>query len=1138
MDETPKPVFLDDSGKRWRLVVRLGVGAALVISLMGALLSFSIMVLPVSPLAMSFRQFVPKLETHEQAARRFLAAMERDKLKSRIADESGGKRARHARSSGKPYSTVVGFYVNWDENSFDSFRGHVDSLTHVMPEWLALNPDGKSFYSRWDSTSDDPQMEALAHKYDVPIVVMLDNVDKGVFDWPRLRKLLALDSDSQRALAEDLRRYLQARQWNGINLDLEANYTGLSGAELRQAKNLIHAGFPRFVSTLVSVFRPAGLLVTQDLPPADKSFDYAALGDLNDFVVVMMYDQHYIGGEPGPIASQQWIEQTAANVFANMDSSKVVLGLGNYCYDWTINWQRDGSMVGVGGQKVLLGRALTYAQEAAAKLQMDDDELNPYFTYADEKNKDHLVYMLDAVTAYNQVLALKGYEPRGAALWYLGSEDPSIWSFFGEGRLGKELPSSALEHVVCKIAGSATENAAQQQGELQEVTSIYHAGLRKLTKDKDGLFDSETYKTYPQPFSVQQFGAVEGDVALTFDDGPDPVWTPQVLAVLKKYKVPAMFFVVGENADRWQGLVRQEYEAGDEIGNHSYTHPHLADISPLLAEFEVNATQRVIESITGHSTRFLRPPFGQGADSNASTPNELDMVLRMQALGYVTVGWHIDSEDYSRPGVDEIVHTVLDELPRGHVILFHDGGGDRSQTVAALPAVIKAVRARGYRFVRLSELCRGTVREDVFPRVTGSQDAIAGFALVSFEADFWLASVMRVAFLAAILLGVMRILMLAPLALIQSRRSRRFVGDDSYAPSVTVIVPAYNEEEVICGTIETVLASDYPNLRVIAVDDGSTDNTERVVRDRFASDPRLIFIRKDNGGKATALNLALSETDDEIVVCVDADTILAPDAVRKLVRHFADPKVGAVAGNVKVGNRLNPLSIWQSLEYITSQNFDRRAYAALGSVPVIPGAIGAWRRSAVLEAGSYSSSTLAEDTDLTFRVRLLGYRTITDNEALAFTEAPDNISCLAKQRFRWAFGTLQALWMHRRIVFRPGYGAMGMVVMPSMWLYNIFFQVLAPVVDISVIAALFRGELMVVLPYWAALFVLDFVVSIIAFRLDNENPRALVWLFWQRLFYRQFMYYVIWKSLISALKGHAVGWGKLQRKATAQVHSK
>jgi peptidoglycan-N-acetylglucosamine deacetylase len=328
------------------------------------------------------------------------------------------------------------------------------------------------------------------------------------------------------------------------------------------------------------------------------------------------------------------------------------------------------------------------------------------------------------------------------------------------------------------------------------------------------------------------------------------------------------------------------------------------------------------------------------------------------------------------------------------------------------------------------------------------------------------------------------------------------------------------------------LNSDYPDLKVIVVDDGSTDDTSDNVRAEFGQDPRVTLICKQNGGKSTALNLGISKADTEILVCLDADTMFAKDTISHLVPHFADPKVGAVAGNVKVGNRTNPLTIWQSLEYITTQNFDRRAYAMMNSVSVVPGAVGAWRKSAILEAGSYGSDTLAEDTDLTYRIRLLGYHIHTENRALAYTEAPDTVQTLAKQRFRWAFGTLQSLWKHRRAMFNPRHGWFGMFVMPATWVFSIVFQAISPIVDIMIIVALFNQGFVQVFSYYAAFFVLDFIGASIAIRLDSEDERQLVWLFWQRFFYRQFMCFVVLKALFTALRGSIVGWGKLHRRGT------
>lgn len=1188
MATTRKPVFLDHSGRRWKATVHFAAGLALVLSIVGALFSFSVLVLPASPLPLKEATYhwrlATKLESHDEAARRFEARKSRNELMKQIAAENGHHPKRNPRSPGAPYSTVVGFYVNWDEASFRSLQDNADKLTYVMSQWLTLNADGKSFNDkRWDRTVD-PDAVKIARQHDVKIIPMLDNVDNKLFRWERLRSLLS-DVPAQKNMAIKLRDYLLAKNYQGINVDFEPAYETWQPQERKASSELVREALPRFMGILKTTFEPAHLLVTQDLPVSDdalKTLDYDALNDVNDFVIVMLYDQHTPGDDPGPIASQKWVEDVAERVFSKMDSSKVILGLDNRCYDWPVKYDKEGVPHSIGTAKpTLLGDALRIANEAKAPMEMDPDDLNPYFTYVDEDKRDHVVYILDAVTAYNEIVALKGYQPRGASLWYLGTEDPSIWKFLDDDKLDRTIKPSVLEEVKYR---SQVNDESDSEGEIRQVVSRSKPGERSLEEDEDGIITSEKYKDYPSPYLVRRLGGSDPDLrktlALTFDDGPDPMYTTQILKILKQRKQHGTFFVVGANAEKYENVLHQTALDGNEIGNHTFTHPYITQVSPLRAEMEVNATQRIIETATGHATRLFRPPYGgegsvdrsgfdvlQGmrwviasatghsrdvpwqpagdAASDSSDPNNPDLIRlmeQMQHLGYITVEMNIDPNDWSMPGRDAIVHNVIDQVeknPNSHIILLHDGGGHREQTVAALPEIIDRLQAMGYRFVTVSQLIGKDFHENLFPAVMVGQERIVGLDRFVFESGFQLSRILQIIFLLSILLGVSRVLVTAPLAILQARRFRKQTkGHADYKPSVTVIIPGYNEEKVIARTIGTALASDYPNLQVIVVDDGSTDNTAEVVRRGFADEPRVTFIRKENGGKASALNVGTSAATTEIVVCVDADTIIAKDAVAKLVRQFRDPKVGAVAGNVKVGNRDNALTAWQSVEYITSQNFDRRAYAALNSVPVVPGALGAWRTSVVVEAGAYETDTLAEDTDLTFRVKLLGYDVRTDNEALAFTEAPDNVKSLAKQRFRWAFGILQALWKHRRDMFKREHGSFSMFVMPAMWLYSIFFQAFSPIVDLAVIITLLNPHnVLPVLMYYAAFFVLDFSGSSIAFWLDKEDPKQLAWLFWQRFFYRQFMYYIILKSLVFAMSGRSVGWGKLDRKATAVATS-
>ena len=601
--------------------------------------------------------------------------------------------------------------------------------------------------------------------------------------------------------------------------------------------------------------------------------------------------------------------------------------------------------------------------------------------------------------------------------------------------------------------------------------------------------------------------------------------------------------MVGQNAEAHPGLLTREWNDGMEIGNHSYTHPEIDRISPLRTKLELDATQRVIEAMTGHMTTLWRAP--NRADSEPSTEADFDPVFQGDQLGYLFIGEQIDPTDW-KPGIQspQIVANVLANANNGNAVLLHDAGGDtRAETIKALPLIIEGLKARGYSFVPVSALI-GKPKSELFPAVTGR--AAWGVALdrAIFDMSYWVGMGFTLLFLLAIGLGIFRMVFMGTLAAIQAKQERERVFDPGYAPPVSVIIAAYNEAKVINKTIATLLASDYPDLDILVVDDGSKDDTAGVVTAAYGSDPRVTVIAKPNGGKASALNLGIKQCRGEIIVALDADTVFANDTIHKLVRHFADPAIGAVSGNVKVGNRNNPLTIWQAVEYVTSQNFDRRAFDLLNCITVVPGAVGAWRKDAVILAGLYSSQTLAEDTDLTFKIRKLGYRISTDNTALAYTEAPDTLKDLAKQRFRWAFGTLQCLWKHRSALFNPRYGTFGTIAMPSLWIYQIGFQAIAPVVDLTIVWSLIYSHFIapntshqnagMLLGYWALFSAVELLGAYIAFRLDKEDKKLLVWLLLQRFVYRQLMYYVIVKSLLFAVRGSLVGWGKLERKGTVQ----
>ena len=490
---------------------------------------------------------------------------------------------------------------------------------------------------------------------------------------------------------------------------------------------------------------------------------------------------------------------------------------------------------------------------------------------------------------------------------------------------------------------------------------------------------------------------------------------------------------------------------------------------------------------------------------------------------------------------------------RGSIILLHDGGGDRSATIAALPVLIDALRAHGYTIVPVSTLM-GKTTAQVMPRLTWRQyiralpDSIA-FSGLAFFGKF----IVFVFFIGDVLMSA-RLLLIGVLAIIDRLRRPHREASPGCVPKVAVLIPGYNEEKVIVRTIRSVLNSDYPNLHIIVIDDGSTDRTVEVARTAYAAEiaaGRVQILTKPNGGKAEALNFALAHLTEEIYVGIDADTVIAHDAISKLIPHFEDPTIGAVAGNAKVGNRVNLWTRWQALEYITSQNFERRALDLFNVVTVVPGAIGAWRTAPVKAAGGYPVNTVAEDADLTMNLLEQKYKVVYEDRALAFTEAPIDADGLMRQRFRWSFGTLQAVWKHRSAFVRNK--AMGLFALPNILIFQMLLPMVSPFIDLMFVGGVVQyfvdrhyhpeaasaASFEKLLAYFGAFLLIDFVTSSVAFSLERRHPANKgdgwllfhIWL--QRFAYRQVFSIVLFKTVRRAIDGKPFNWDKLER--TAQM---
>jgi len=621
-------------------------------------------------------------------------------------------------------------------------------------------------------------------------------------------------------------------------------------------------------------------------------------------------------------------------------------------------------------------------------------------------------------------------------------------------------------------------------------------------------------------------------VALTFDDGPDPRWTPRVAAVLRREHVPAAFFVVGSQAARYPGLVRMLVRDGNEIGNHTFTHTALSGVPVWQARLQLELTEGVLVGITGRYARLVRPPYS--ATPDAVTPTQQRRLAKLAGGRYVIALADLDSEDWRHKGVAQIVRGATPRGGEGGIIMLHDGGGNRAQTVAALARLIPRLRARGFRFVSLAQL--GGVREHALsPGAAPGQQRRGGLFGWSVRLAFLLVSILSAAVLLVGVLVAGRFALLLLLASHHVRSTRRSPSDPEYRPTVSVIVPAYNEEVGIERAVRSLAASDYASLDVVVVDDGSVDATAAIVEGLDLSRVRLV--RQDNLGKAAALNTGVRLSEGEIVVMVDGDTIFEADTVRRLVQPLADKRVGAVSGNTKVGNRGGLLGRWQHIEYVTGFNLDRRMYEVLQCTPTVPGAAGAFRREVLEEVGQVCPDTLAEDTDLTLAIGRTGRRVVYAADARAWTEAPSTLGGLWRQRYRWSYGTMQAVWKHRAATLTrdPRERRIGRRALPYMALFQIVLPMLAPLIDLFALYGVVFTNPVPVIGAWIAFNALQLALAAFAFRLDRESLRPLWALPLQQFVYRQLMYLVIIESTISALVGLHAQWKTIPRTGDVQV---
>jgi peptidoglycan-N-acetylglucosamine deacetylase len=1134
-----KPIFFDAERVRWRRTSH-------VLEASGALLTLLLVYFFIT---IAVPVYLPAVL--QQAGRPgYHPVLLKKSMKNPTVRE--GRKRRVARIGKVPdtYDPLrAAFFVSWDPASIASLKKHYKDIDLLIPEQLhAVTPNGTLTvmdYEQNQSFTASPK-KALAilqgdklHQWmksagvELPMMGLVNNFDGTV--W-RVKEMLAILADpaARRRLAEQLTQYAVEARQAGIVVDFE----DIPPSSQRH--------FREFTAELGPSLHALGLKLMMTLPARNPEFDYGFFGGQCDAIILMDYDQHWQTSRAGPIAAQDWFMENLRRVREAVPSSKIVVAIANYAYDWPEPRPGKADSAAI----LTVQEALLRASESEAQMEFDGDSLNPHYSYSDDQHRVHQVWILDAVTAYNEMRASEQEGVQGTALWRLGSADTSLWPIWDATR-----PDDAIRSKL-EVLPPGPDLILEGDGDVWRIVDTPKEGRRTFHYEAStDLITSETYETYPLSYDIERSGAVPGKIAISFDDGPDPSWTPKILEILREKKAPAVFFVIGDAAARSPGLLRQEYAEGHEIGNHTYTHPQFEDAPHAQLRIEVNLTQRLIESVLGVKSTYFRPPYG--IDHQPEYAQEVAALPIPQEMGYVLVGAQIDAQDWRQPDgknqvrAAEIVDGVLRQVKKGNIILFHDGGGDRSQTVAALPVVIDKLRAQGYRIVSVGELIGKTRAQVMIPLSPSEQFGARADAFV-FGTYHWIRLSIAALFIAGILLVSGRALFIGILALVEKMRPDRAPLPNP-PPTVSVLIPAYNEEEVIVDTVNSVLHSDLPGLQVIVVNDGSADRTAELLNEHFGAHSRVKVIHQVNRGKAAALSRAMAEADTEILITIDADTEVEPDAVSNLVRHFSHAEIGAMAGNVKVGNRTRWLTRWQALEYITSQNMEKRAFDLLNCITVVPGALGAWRKTAIEAAGGITADTVAEDADLTIAIRRLGWRIGYDEEAIAWTEAPETPGALARQRFRWTFGTLQSFWKHRDTLFRWKYGTLGWIALPNIFIFQLILPLLSPVIDGMFLGSVLLWGLaqfhMLRLPqiwttadleksvlFFLGFLLIDMLTCVVAFLLERkEEWSLLVPVLLQRFYYRQMMYVVIFRSVKEAVSGRPVGWRGVEKEAPREI---
>ncbi|MGH7581871.1 MAG: polysaccharide deacetylase family protein, partial [Gemmatimonadales bacterium] len=556
------PVFSEPTGRRWQRV-RAGamvLGGASILVVVGLIAAALLPpVLPQAhptPVAARRRPAPPVNRTAERAHTAARGRLYRA-LRRGAGEPPGRSGAGVLRVAPAPADSILaGFYVNWDDHSYESLRKHLYQLDWVIAEWAFVAPSGDSLRISPDTNHILDLIRQLPADRRPKVLLMVSNVQEntaGRFGGANTARLLT-HPELRRAVAARLAAKVASMHLAGVTVDFE----NVPDALLPQLS--------QFLDELRAALAP-GMLLTQaiqDYLPPEWVHRFAVQCDR---VILMIYDEHYAAPDPGPIAGRGWYTEVADSLLAVIPPGKAMMGIGAYGgYDWN----DAGNSAHI--EQYTVGDIWELARANHVLPSYDTDVYNPYLAWTDADSVDHFIWYLDATTVSDQLRIGRSRGVPSAAIWRLGAEDPSMWRMLG--RHGKPLAPDSADTI---DPGYAVH--FDGDGELLAVLNRPLPGRREIAIDSTGLVSEVTTDSIPGEWVVARFGKQEHETALTFDDGPDPRWTPSILDTLKSRHAPGTFFLIGDQVTAHYALTRRILREGNEIGNNTFTHPDLSKTS-------------------------------------------------------------------------------------------------------------------------------------------------------------------------------------------------------------------------------------------------------------------------------------------------------------------------------------------------------------------------------------------------------------------------------------------------------------------------------------------------------------------------------------------------------------------------------